>query len=548
MPSATTVNIAAHLPRMAQAQPDQVAIHCPLRRDSEGKMTYTQITYAQLEAYSNRIASGMIASGITCGDRVALLVPPDSGKDFFALVFALFKVGAVMICVDPGIGTKNMGKCLTQARPNVFLGIPKAQLARKLLGWARKSVTTPITVGTWPGLTLKKILARGSDQPVMADVQGSDTAAILFTSGSTGIPKGVVYTHGNFVAQVDALIQGFDIKPGEVDLCTFPLFALYAPAMGMTAVIPVMDFTRPGSVEPLNIIEPIKTFGVNNMFGSPALLKRVGEYGKREEIKLPSLHRVISAGAPVRASVMRTFKTMLNPSTQIYTPYGATECLPVAIMGSDEILKHTAKLTDEGKGVCVGKPVLSVALRIIRILDGPIDEWSDDILAEEGTIGEICVKGPQATASYFDLTHATSLAKIRDPQGGFWHRMGDLGYVDDQGRLWFCGRKSQRVHNKHGEFYTICCEGVFNTHPKVARTAVVDGDKDRTVLCVELLPDIQPSEHIPIRNQLLELGSLHPHTQAIKQVLFHPSFPVDIRHNAKINRELLSQWAKGQLP
>jgi acyl-CoA synthetase (AMP-forming)/AMP-acid ligase II len=217
-------------------------------------------------------------------------------------------------------------------------------------------------------------------------------------------------------------------------------------------------------------------------------------------------------------------------------------------MGSDEILKHTAKATDEGKGVCVGKPVDSVEVRIIRILDGPIDEWSDDILANEHAVGEICVKAPQATAAYFQLDQATSLAKIRDKQGGFWHRMGDLGYLDEDGRLWFCGRKSQRVQNKHGMFFTICCEGVFNTHPKVARTAVVDGDKDRTVLCVELLPDILPSEHIPIRNQLLELGSLHSHTLAIKHVLFHPSFPVDIRHNAKINREQLSQWAKGQLP
>ena len=548
MSSASTVNIAAHLPRMAKAQPDQVAIHCPMRRDATGQMTYSQITYAQLETYSNRIASGLIASGVKRGDRVALLVPPDSGKDFFALVFALFKVGAVMICVDPGIGTKNMGKCLTQAKPSVFIGIPKAQIARKLFGWARKTVKLPITVGTWPGLTHKKIIAHGQDGPVMADTQTDETAAILFTSGSTGIPKGVVYSHGNFVAQVDALIQGFDIKPGEVDLCTFPLFALYAPAMGMTAVVPVMDFTRPGSVDPMNIIEPIEQFKVNNMFGSPALLKRVGEYGKREEIKLHSLHRVISAGAPVRASVMRTFKTMLNPATQIFTPYGATECLPVAIMGSDDILKHTAKATDEGKGVCVGKPVPSVDVRIIRILDGPVDEWSDDILADEHAVGEICVKAPQATASYFQLEQATSLAKIKDGQDGFWHRMGDLGYLDQEGRLWFCGRKSQRVQNKHGLFFTICCEGVFNTHPKVARTAVVDGDKDRTVLCVELLPDIQPSEHIPIRNQLLELGSLHSHTQAIKHVLFHPSFPVDIRHNAKINREQLSQWAKGQLP
>lgn len=548
MSSASTVNIATHLPRMAQSQPDQVAIHCPIRRIPGGKTLYSQITYAQLEQYSNRIANGLLDCGVKRGDRVALMVPPSGGKDFFALVFALFKIGAVMVCVDPGIGTQNLGKCLAQARPSVFIGIPKAQAARLVLGWARQTLRIKITVGTWPGLTLKGILKRGSDKPVMADTTADEAAAILFTSGSTGIPKGVVYSHANFVAQVQALIDGFDIKPGEVDLCTFPLFALYAPAMGMTAVIPIMDFTRPGSVDPNNIIEPIRDFKVNNLFGSPALLKRVGEYGKFNEIKLHSLHRVISAGAPVPASTLRTFKTMLNPATQIFTPYGATESLPVAILGSDVILKETAPLTEQGKGVCVGKPVPTIDVRIVRILDGPIDEWSDDIIVDQHTVGEICVKGPQVTAEYFGMTHATSLAKIRDPEGGFWHRMGDLGYIDEQDRLWFCGRKSQRVHNKHGVFYTICCEGVFNTHPKVARTAVVDGDKDRTTLCVELIPGVLPSEHIPIRNQLLELGSLHPHTQSIKHVLFHPSFPVDIRHNAKINRELLSHWARGLLP
>ena len=318
--------------------------------------------------------------------------------------------------------------------------------------------------------------------------------------------------------------------------------------MAMTAVIPVMDFTHPGSVDPLHIIDPIKAFGVNNLFGSPALLKRVGEFGKENQSKLPTLRRVISAGAPVPASVMQTFKTMLNPEVQIFTPYGATESLPVAILGSDVILKHTAPLTAQGKGVCVGKPVPNIEARIIRVLDSSIDEWTDDLLQDQHAVGEICVKGPQVTASYFGREHATVLAKITDPAGGFWHRMGDLGYFDDEGRLWFCGRKSQRVQNKHGIFHTICCEGVFNTHPKVARTALVDGQKNRTAICVELHHNVNPREHVTIRNELLEIGSLHTHTLPIKHILFYPSFPVDIRHNAKINREFLGKWAAEQLP
>lgn len=546
MSNTQTVNIATHLPKMAQQQPDKVAVYCPVKRKANGKTIYLQITYAQLESQSNQVANGLTACGIKRGDRVVLMVTP--GKDFFALVFALFKIGAVLVCIDPGMGIKNLGKCLEESQPSAFIGIPKSQLARIVLGWARNTLKHKITVGSWFGLTLKKIIKHSNDAPFMAHTTADEAAAILFTSGSTGIPKGVVYTHDNFVSQVNALIDGFDIKPGEIDLCTFPLFALYAPAMGMSAIIPMMDFTQPGKVDPINIIEPIQEFKVNNLFGSPALLKRVGEFGEENKIKLHSLNRVISAGAPVPAHVMKTFKTMLKHDVQVFTPYGATESLPVTILGSDVILKETACLTDQGKGVCVGKLVPSIQAKIIRILDGAIDQWSDDLLQESGKIGEICVKGPQVTATYFGRQAATSLAKMTDSDSSFWHRMGDLGYFDDQGRLWFCGRKTQRVHNKHGEFYTICCEGVFNTHPKVTRTALVDGHKDRTALCVELNKDIMPSEHIPIRNELLEIGSLYPHTKSIKHILFYPEFPVDIRHNAKINREALSQWATEQLP
>jgi acyl-CoA synthetase (AMP-forming)/AMP-acid ligase II len=284
----------------------------------------------------------------------------------------------------------------------------------------------------------------------MATTASEETAAILFTSGSTGVPKGAVYSHGNFAAQVEALRELYTIQPGEIDLPTFPLFALFAPALGMTSVLPEMDFTRPAQVDPHKIIAAIQTFEITSMFGSPALLNRVSLYGREHGITLPSLQRVISAGAPVPATVLERFTTMLANGAQIFTPYGATEALPVCSIGSAEILGETRALTEQGQGICVGRPVAGIELEIITISDEPIIRWDDSLRLPASAIGEIAVKGAQVTSSYHNRPSSTALAKISDPRGGFYHRMGDLGYRDERGRIWFCGRKSHRVCTASG--------------------------------------------------------------------------------------------------
>ena len=318
----------------------------------------------------------------------------------------------------------------------------------------------------------------------------------------------------------------------------------------MTAILPDMDPTRPAQVDPVKIIEAIENFGVTNMFGSPALIGRVGRHGEPRGVRLATIRRVISAGAPVPAKVLERFVSMLPAGAQVFTPYGATECLPVASIGSDEILKETRFQTDLGKGVCVGQPVPGLTVRIIRIIDEPISAWSDRLLARPGDIGEIVVRAPHATASYFHRPEATALAKIPDPaSGGFYHRMGDVGYLDEQGRVWFCGRKSHRVVTARGDLFTIPCEAVFNTHPAVFRSALVGvrrGSEVEPVMCVELEPDARAAKPEDLCAQLRDLGAKHTHTQTIKTFLAHPGFPVDIRHNAKIFREKLAVWASRQ--
>jgi acyl-CoA synthetase (AMP-forming)/AMP-acid ligase II len=545
MPPYDIVNIARPLTDLALTQPDIPAIVFP-----QGNRT---LTFRELDQESDRLAAGLSAIGIGRGIRTALLVPPS--PELFTLTFALFKAGAVPVFIDPGIGAKNMKGCLSDAEPAAFIGIPKAHLARRVLGWGKDTLRILVTVNggrIWGGIPLDTIRSSVSDVTRFeaARTRRDEIAAILFTSGSTGLPKGAVYTHGNFAAQVEALRTVYGITPGEIDLPTFPLFALFAPALGMTAIIPCMDFTRPGSVNPERIIGPANRFRATTMFGSPALINRVGRYGAEKGVKLPFMKRVISAGAPVQPKALERFASLLPEDAEIFTPYGATEALPVCSIGSREILGETRRITDAGGGVCIGRPVEGIRLEIISISDEPIPVWDEALKLPLERIGEIVVQGPQVTRRYYNRPEADLLAKIEDPAtGSFFHRMGDLGGKDSQGRIWFCGRKSHRVETGSGTLFTIPCEAVFNAHPAVFRTALVGiGEKgrQRPVICVELEKGCKAGRE-RIKQELLTIAQEHIHTQGIDTFLFHPSFPVDIRHNAKIFREKLAVWAAGKL-
>lgn len=563
-PNANATNIAAVLPRIAAERPGQPAMRCPGGRGSDGFAAYDVVlTYGELDARSDAIAAGLAAYGIHRGMRTVVMVRPS--PEFFLLMFALFKLGAVPVLVDPGIERSALKTCLDEAAPEAFIGIPLAQFARRVFRWGLASVRRVVTVGwrawpLWRGETLARLerkgaallaakAARGEATGMLADTQGEDTAAILFTSGSTGVPKGVVYRHRHFVAQIELLRTAFGIEPGGVDLPTFPPFALFDPALGLTSIIPDMDPTRPASADPRKLHHAIRRFGVSQLFGSPALMRVLAEHGE----PLPTLARVTSAGAPVPPDVVATMRRLLPENAQFWTPYGATECLPVAVIEAAE-LESTRAATETGAGTCVGRPVAGNTVRIIRITDEAIAYWRDDLVVPPGTIGEITVAGPSATDSYFARPEATRLAKIRERTGArderIVHRMGDLGWFDEQGRLWFCGRKGHRVETAGGLMATEQVEPIFNTHRRVARTALVGvGTRgmQTPVLCVELKAGVAEAEWPNVQAELERIALREPKTARIHHFLRHPGFPVDIRHNAKIGREKLAVWAKGQL-
>ncbi len=501
------------------------------------------VTFAELEADVSLLAAGLRAAGLRPGARAALMITPSA--DFVALTFALYRAGAISVLIDPGIGLPNMKRCLAEAAPEAFAGIPKAHIARLLFGWAPSSKLN-ITAGPrlfWGGLTLDGLrrLGRGAPAPDPADTP--ETASINFTSGSTGAPKGAVYTHAMLHAQAAMLRDYFGIKPGFASVPTFPLFALFDIALGLTIAIPEMDFTRPAAADPAMLCRLMNGHKAVQLFGSPALIDNLGRYGEMTGTRLPSLERVISCGAPVRMEVIERVSRMLRPGVPVHTPYGATEALPVACVSGRELAA-----IGPGFGVCVGKPWPGVEVSVIKISDGPIGEWSPDLAVPDGEIGEIMVKGPIVSPSYFNRPDGDALAKIKGPGGEIYHRMGDAGWRDPEGRLWFCGRKSHRVVTPDGALFTIPCESVFNAHPDVRRTALVGvgpAGAKRPVVCVELEPGKRP--RAGLTGELLALGAARAHTKTIKDILYHPGFPVDIRHNAKIGREKLAAWAEERL-
>ena len=544
------VNIAHRLKHTAARMPYKRAVVCPAGRDRRGRIAYTHLTFEQLDRESDNLARGLDRAGIVRGTKTVLMVKP--GIDFFVLIFALFKVGAVPVVVDPGMGVQRMLRCLESTAPEAFIGIPAAHGVRVLFPRYFRSVHITVTAGRrlfWGGPTLES-LGEGPWQSYSpAPTRRDETAAILFTTGSTGPAKGVIYTHGNFDAQIQQIQDHFAIGEDEIDLPTFPLFALFDPALGMTAVIPDMDPRKPAKADPEKIIGPIIHHGVTNMFASPALLDRVGRFGRKNDVRLPSLRRVVSAGAPVSPANIDRFAGMLADTAEVHTPYGATEAVPVASIGSREILSETRTLSEKGYGICVGRALAHTPIRIIRISEAPIAAWDDSLRANTGEIGEIIVRGDLVTRGYYELPRADALAKIEDSEH-FWHRMGDLGWQDRKGRIWFCGRKSHRVVTPAGDMYTIPCEAVFNNHPEVFRSALVgigDPPHQEPVICIERQPGRAGPRNGDLEKELLAMAAQNPLTASIRTVLFHPAFPVDIRHNAKIFREKLAAWAAARV-
>lgn len=557
-------NVGHTLSETAKRMPGYLAVAAPkqssnpaarLLRRISGKskkdskpLDFDTITFSELEELTNAYASGLCDRGVKKGDRIALMVPP--GIQFVAFVFALFKTGATIILIDPGMGRDNLVKCLSEAQPEGVVGSRLAHTARTIYRkWFPKCKKNFVVGGSFPGcIPVSKFIKEFSTTFDPIEMDREDSAAIIFTTGSTGPPKGVHYRHRVFLEQARQIRDWFDLKPGAVDVSGFPLFALFNSAMGSATVFPDMDPTRPADIYPPNLIHAVDTFSADQSFGSPALWNTVSKYCVENDKRLPGIRRILSAGAPVPAHVLKRIKSVIAEDGDAWTPYGATESLPVACISASEILAETAAKTEQGAGTCVGKNFPDMSWNLIPINDDPIASIEETSFVPQGEIGELIVQGAVVTDRYLTRTDANATHKISDGEG-FWHRMGDVGYFDEQGRFWFCGRKSHRLETETGRMFTVPCESIINTHPAIYRSALVASGNKGTqipVIFAEPWPEKMPMNDQDKQTLIEELKSLaakHWQTDKIEHFEIYEKLPVDIRHNSKIFREKMRSLA-----
>ena len=501
-------NISELLYQQADRYPEK-----PCLIQAVNKKKYQQLSYRQ---FVDRVEQAVNGLGSLDAGTITVLALP-FGVDYCALVFALFRLGAVPMFIDPRMGLANLRRCLRAIPPQAVIGTRFARLVVQMI--AGKQIVARFCPADCFGEKKIATLATRQQQLAALATRQQQLAAITFTSGSTGSPKAVCYSHQIFCAQTEALAKIFSVDPSSYDLATFPLFALFGPLLGRTTVLPYMDMTRPARAKAHYLYRAINKFSVRTMFCSPAVLDNLASYGQQKVLSLTTIRQILCAGAPVNSRIIKAVSPLLTDDAQVLTPYGATEVLPVAVVTS-KTLMVTSKLTAQGKGICVGQAIAEVDLRIIE--------------QEDDGIGEIIVAAPWLTNYYNNEVNARSKIVI---EGKVFHRMGDVGYLDDQGQLWYCGRKSQQVLYNDKKLSTICYEGIFNNHPVVKRSALIGIDgQSRIVVCIERLHYIAKDRLCTELQELAQEFSL-----PVIRFIIVRRLPVDKRHNAKIQREVLQR-------
>ena len=532
--------------RVAAERPDQLAVVEPSFLVDQLK--FQQLSYLQLRNLVNQYQRGLTELGLKVGDKVLMLVTPSI--EFIALSYAVMGRGAVPFFLDPGMGPKKLVRCIADINPDVLLCSPKALILRifnwKLFHSCRfKLLATHLFSFGIPNLGLLKRFSTIESEPVCS----TGTALVAYTSGATGVPKGVVFTDQMVQRQLQIFRDVFGMQAGRKDLPLLPIFSLFNVANGVSAIFPPINIAAPLTLDPVKIVHILNELKVDYSFGSPTLWKKISEYCVRSRKFLPSLEKVFIAGAPVSKDTLVQVQEVL-PNGQAYTPYGATEALPVTLVSAHELLALKEEPASSGEqGVYVGKPIEGVDLKVIFESEQVITSIALDQCCAPYQIGEVLVSGEHISREYFNREDANTNGKINDNKK-LWHRMGDVGYLDQSGGLYFCGRKAHVVEFDGQKYYSVPMEGIFNKHPKVYRSALVSLEACGLGLVVEPHPQYWPQDE-PARARFIEelqkLASVSTLGSKIARFFFHPSFPVDGRHNAKIFRDQLAIWAQSEL-
>jgi acyl-CoA synthetase (AMP-forming)/AMP-acid ligase II len=529
-------SVASYLSESAKERPDQPALVSGAK-----KPVFRSLSFLELDRAVDSAVGELVKAGIRKGDKTLLFVNPGPGLIIWA--FALFRMGAIPVVIDPGMGFRSFLKCIQRTRPSALVGISRSIWLSRLLPRTFSSVQKRYLVrSVHHGVSQNKPTASATQSS-----QPDDLAAIVFTSGSTGTPKGVRYLHRTFNAQIHALETEFGMQSGEVDLTTLPIFGLFNPALGITSVLPDIDPRRPASANPNSLVDSLLDFEVTTAFASPVIGKKVASACEARKARLSKMNRFFMAGAPVPPSLVERLQVRL-PKGKILVPYGATEALPVSWASGDQIIQRQDSVL-AGKGSYVGKIIPGARIKIVPAVRPPLPDYPKDYQGlKAGQVGEICASGPMVTAGYDRMPGATFDARFKIGTDPF-HRMGDLGYLDEEGSLRFLGRKAECVITNIGPIETERCEPAINQLTSVNRCALIGlGSSSLQEPCLVIEPQreaIRMRGEQDVRKEILATcESLFPEF-GIQRVFFEKKIPVDARHNAKIHRlSLAKKWTQ----
>jgi acyl-CoA synthetase (AMP-forming)/AMP-acid ligase II len=512
----------------------------------------TRYSYSELFDRVSQYRRGLTKLGLKPGERVLMLVKP--GIDFLALSYAVMGNGATPCFLDPGMGKEKLLACIQHLKPSAFIGSPKAHLLRLLYKSFFKDMNFHIIVSDW-GLPRSKNLSYLKRFAALSEpaIESSAPALIAYTSGATGTPKAVVYDAEMATAQVSILRDQFGLSVGERDVPLLPIFSLFHLALGVTSIFAPLNPAKPLEFDPEKLLMLMNSEQATTSFGSPTLWGKLSEYALRTNQKLRTMRRVFMAGAPVSPRLVTQVKRVLGvDDSEIFTPYGATEALPVTLVSGTEIVDQEPQYASTGElGTFVGKPVTGVEIRIYEPFSDTESVAESELrISAEGRIGEVLVCGANVSKEYFENWDANALSKIHI-EGRLWHRMGDLGYVID-GKLYFCGRKAHSFVHRGRRLCSVPIERIFNEHERVKRSALISlqGDGEEPAIVIEPEPaqfPKTPEQELRFEQELLEFAKRDPLSGLMRRVLFHPSFPVDPRHNAKVYSDKLQRWARNKV-
>jgi olefin beta-lactone synthetase len=504
-------------------------------------------SFAELDDRVDALADGLRRVGVRPGHRVALLVPP--GLDLTAAVYACWQAGAVIVVADAGLGWRRMADALRSAAPDYVIGIPAAVAAaaafrlpgmRLVVGQLPKPIRRLLGVGhsideLGTSANQPSPLLDTPPAPIDSDGAQSAEAAVLFTSGATGPPKGVVYRHHQLRAQLDQVRSLCKVTPHDRLVAAFAPFALYGPALGIGAVVPQMDVTKPGTLTAAGLADAAASIDATLVFASPAALRNVaataGQLTPVQSSALTRIRLVLSAGAPISATLLRRVHEVL-PRAELHTPYGMTEALPLTDISLPELEE-----AGSGNGVCVGRPLPGVQIQISRF--DPLGRASGSPEPVVEISGEICVAAAHLKDRY-DRLWATERRSSRNPG---WHRTGDVGHLDSAGRLWVEGRLVHVITTADGPLTPVGLEQRIEAGSPVTGAAVVGvGPRGTQQVVAVVVPDSPAS--VGLAAQELSAAVRAAAAVRLAAVLAIEALPVDIRHSAKIDRQRLARWAE----